>query len=494
MQLAVTMPLNPYKTSVTKSKSVKRWSRAIRENDHLGTLSKSEMVQIHSIVRCHFRVLMCRESESSPIPPSLSNLEKEGLIERFPVDSPIPHTSSMPVIDSTDFVKVGIHMKPDDLYEVEMDLKRFGLRRFSFDWETDLVDRVNFLARELFWNSFYRATQSDAYKYQISVHLLRRQIILPVLSAEFNRLALMYKEQCRNTDVLEYHYMVAEKKKACKEYHDFLVKSGVAPAFVNIFQPRNYAIMGDIYEVKVMSGSHSVDQLHIAIPRWWSQATISFMEVIEGRVNYQASSHTDFPGNIRRPYKYVIRTLNEYGVVPRHLPSGVYSNDFKASLLPAELSNLKMKPPVFPEITIMTSIFPATAFNFFEHPIDHMLNDYYTSDDDVSCDEVTHSDTEVLNDTFSAEETALKEVEDRFHTQIATLKTEIRSSITMLEDFKKDFEVLIPSGMDELKRAKEKIEKIDAKLDALQAQSEQVQSESVYDEAEQDVEPVEHSG
>ncbi|EGG07841.1 uncharacterized protein MELLADRAFT_105506 [Melampsora larici-populina 98AG31] len=225
------MPLNPHKTSPNQSKS--------------------------SLVRRHLCVLMCRESYCSPIPPSLSKAEKEGLVARFPVGCQLFGKSSPTLIAITDLVKTGIHMNQDDDFEaVKMELMRWGLCCFSFDWESNLFDHVNTLALEVFWNSFNGAIESLAYKFKIDKDLLKRENILPVLLHQFKRDVVMYKGKCQNLEVLEYHYMVAKKK----------VKSGVDVNVTTIFHPRNYTVMGEFFKVTVTSGTCSVEELHFELP------------------------------------------------------------------------------------------------------------------------------------------------------------------------------------------------------------------------------------
>lgn len=460
---------NLYKLSPNQRTSVKKWARTVRNNDALGTLSKIEMTQVHSLVRRHLRVLMCRETESSLIPPSLSTIEISGLINRFPVGAELPQGYSAPFISATDFVKTGVHMTPDDFSEVEMEFKRWGLRRFSFNWATDLEDHVNTLARELFWTTFHRAIRVRSYHFTINSNLLSREIVLPVFLSQFKRLAQMYQEQCQNPEILDYHYMVVQKKKLCKEYADYLVKTGADPALASIFQPRNHAMMGNVYKVKVMAGTQSINELHLAIPQWWSRKMTSFMEVIEERVNFHATSREVFPRNARPACKFIVANFpTNDGFIPRHLPADLYSDHFKSSLQPADVSDLKMKPAVLPDLDNMTAIFTPLAHAFDYHPLDGVVDERYSSDEDLSSDGISESDSEIVLSTSASDQAEGNDVENSVQKQISTLHADLQQSITILTDFQKELQQLLPMRLEELKKAKDDINLLNTKLNSLQ--------------------------
>ncbi|EGG09681.1 uncharacterized protein MELLADRAFT_103724 [Melampsora larici-populina 98AG31] len=333
------MPLNPYKTSPYHSKSVKRWQHLVRKNASLRTMSKYEMTIVHSLVRRHLRVLMGRESNQAPIPPSLSGPEKEGLLERFPEGDPMP---------------VG-------------------------------------------W----------------------RQIVLPVILEQFNLLARKYKDQCNNPEVLEYHYVVAQKKKVLEQYRAYMIKSGASPRLVSIFQPRNYSLLGDFFEVKVSAAITSVNEVHFLVPKWWSKDTLSFIETIEKHVHFNSTSRSDYPGTIRPAHKYIPTDSKDYGVVTRHLPSDMYSNDFEDA-----------------------------------------GNDYYTSDEDVS-DVELEDNSEIDSKTHPSDTTRLQD-------EIESLKGDLQKSNNTLLEFQNQIQQLMPIRLEELMKAKEDINIIKAKLDSLQ--------------------------
>ncbi|EGG06208.1 uncharacterized protein MELLADRAFT_63532 [Melampsora larici-populina 98AG31] len=461
---------NPYKTSPNHSKSVKKWARAVREHNTRGTLSKFEMNHVQSLVCRHLRVLMCRESESSPIPPSLSEQEMKALLENFPVGEPLPHGSSPALLSSTDFANTGIHLKAEAFAEIEQDLMCWGLRRFSFNWKSDTEDRVNKLACKVFWNSFYRATQAHSYKFSISCHLLRRDIAIPVFVEEFNRLAVKYQKQCESPAVLEYHNMVAKKKQACNEYRTYLVKSHADPGLSSIFQPRNYAIMGDILEVRVTVGMHSITDLHFEIPRWWSEKTICFMELLETKVHRHANARNDFPGSIRPSHEYIQSSSTEYGFIPHHLPADMYSHEFKASLLPAEYAEIKMKHSILPDLEMMSAIFPPCESAFFEQPSDNLLNNYYTSDDDVTSSELDNSDTQTIPDSPTDNLTGLDDDENGVKTQLETLSSDLQSSIASFTAFQNEIQTSMPMRLEQLQKSQDNISHLNSKLEALQGE------------------------
>ncbi|EGF97163.1 uncharacterized protein MELLADRAFT_87570 [Melampsora larici-populina 98AG31] len=441
------------------------------------------MLTVHSLVRRHFRVLMCRESNSSPIPPTLSADERDGILDRFRIGDIEPCATSVALIDSTDFVKTGPHFNSNDFAEVELDLMRWGQRRFSFYYEGTMDERVNIIMSELFWTSFYRAVKSRSYKFTISQHVLRRAIVFPVLSNEFKNLQSMYRAQCNSLEILDYHCMVDEKKKA--EYSDYLVKSGVSEGILSIFQPRNHFIMGNKAEVKVTAGNQGSDEVHVFIPRWWSEKTVSLMKVIEGRVHSYAALCTSFPGSGRIPRKYVESDSNDYGFVPRHLPSDMYSDEFKDTLLPSDRWALKMKPMVLPEINRMETIFPSGQTQFFYHIEGGMNNDYYTSDEDISCDELELSENEDDDSISPSGQIELKRIERLLQDEISTLKENLNDSNKTIEGFQNNILNSIPLHLEELKQAREDITKLKEKIESLEGRLELDKSQQQLGETSQ---------
>ncbi|EGG09685.1 uncharacterized protein MELLADRAFT_60768 [Melampsora larici-populina 98AG31] len=462
------MPSNPYKTSASHLKSAKRWVRAVRKNAELGTVSKTEMIVVHSLVRRHLRVLMCRESHLSPIPMSLSAEEESAFTNRFPDGDPLPHANSVSLISVTDFVHTGPHMKKGDFWEVEMDLKRFGLRRFSFNWEAGFDNRANKLAGELFWTSFYRAIKSRSYKYIITPHVLTREIVYPVFIIEFNHLRSKYKTQCSSLEVLQFHSMVNAKEMVCKEYSECLIKEGVNEVFISIFQPRNFMIMGNESEVMIKAGNAVIKEIHVEIPRRWSEKTIRFMEVIEQRVQFHSKSRYIFPGSIRPIRKYVKSNSFDYGFVPRHLPADLYSDDYHENLLPNEFWELKVKPAALPSIEEMESIFPVAEAQLVHHLSDKAVNEYYSSDDNISEDEHVESEDEDMSGNTEDNISELKRVKGVFQNELSNLKDDLLVCKTTFTSFKDGISDMMPVCLAELNKAKDDIATLHEKLNEIQ--------------------------
>ncbi|EGG11170.1 uncharacterized protein MELLADRAFT_92374 [Melampsora larici-populina 98AG31] len=458
----------PNKISPIQSRGAKIWARSVRQIDALGALSKNEMTHVHSIVRRHLRVLMCRDSEASPIPPTLSAHEQKDMLERFPEGQPLPHGTSMPMIDVTDFEKTGVHLSPHRFEDLELELKRWGLRRFSFKWEADLEERVNVLAQGIFWNSFYNAIKNRYYNFSVHQDILRLEIIMPVFKTQFKRLSFMYHEQCSNNKILDGHYKLAEKKKIFKEYADYLIKCGAARPLASIFQPRNYLIMGDIAEVQLMSSGYPAREVHYVIPRWWSEQMIAFIKAIEARVHFAAQSRNADPQKRRSACKFISSSSNEYGFIPRHLPADMYSEELKNSLPIGDLWELKMKPSVLPAVGAMDQIFPGDAGELVQHSLDGVDNEQYTSDDDISDDEIYDIHTDQNFETSYSIITKLEDFESRVQTQISTLRGDLDDSIKKFSNLTTELNGLVPLRLEELNKAKDDITNLYNKLGAVQ--------------------------
>ncbi|EGF98171.1 uncharacterized protein MELLADRAFT_96113 [Melampsora larici-populina 98AG31] len=372
----------------------------------------------------------------------------------------------MTLIDVTDFVNTGGHLKKEDFGTVETDLMCWGLCRFCFNWETNLDDCVNQLAREVFWISFFRAIKLRPYKYTISQHVLTREIVIPVLLNEFNNLSSRYRFQCSSVEVLEYHDMVHEKAAIILSSNIIM---GVHEAIVAVFQPRNCFIMGSMSKVKMIVGDVMVDQVHVVIPRWWSDKAVRFMRVIEGRIQAFSNIKHTFPGTARVARKYVTNNSNEYGVVPRHLPADLYSEDFKNNLLPSELVELKMKPTVLPDSNQMGCIFPMDEDEFFHHESNSVENEYYSSDNNDSSDELDETKTDLMLNTTQGETCEIKRVEMLIQTQISNLHKKIDNTIESFTEFQSVVRNSLPLHLAELDKAREDITNVNRSLDELRA-------------------------
>ncbi|EGG00882.1 uncharacterized protein MELLADRAFT_92831 [Melampsora larici-populina 98AG31] len=455
----------PHKLSPIQSKGVKRWARSVCQIEALGTQSKYDMTQVHSVVRRHLRVLMCRDSEASPVPPSLSKLEQKELMERFQLYDPLPHGESIPVLSVTDFVKTGVHMSPNHFEDVEMELKRWGLRRFSFKWEVPLEDRVNYLAQELFWNSFYKAIKTGITALQSA----------NTCSGELS--------PCHSNEILNHHYIIAKKKKVFNEYLSYLVKTGVSEPLASIFQPRNYLIMGDIVEFKSLTRVYPVREVHYVIPQWWSKKMICFIRYIEERVDFHAKSRNMFAVNRRSPCQYVKSLSTEYGFIPCHLPADLYSNELKDSLPLGDLWDLKMKPSVLPKIQNMASIFPIDAGDLAQNSLDGITDEHYSSDDNISEDEIWDEDDDDTLETATATNTRLENIENRLQSEITTLRGDFEKSFTIFSNFHNELNGVVPLRLEELSKAKNDIKILNDKLELLQGQLGETQNKGLSNDA-----------
>ncbi|EGG10191.1 uncharacterized protein MELLADRAFT_103643 [Melampsora larici-populina 98AG31] len=337
------------------------------------------MTRVHCLVQRHLRALMCWDSNLSLVPPSLSYLKKEALLDRFPVGTELPLPDSDPVISVTDFEITGFCMNHDHSPEVEKEFKRWGIRWPSFDYETNLDNHI------------------------------------------------------------------------CEEYCEVSLKSGANPIYTSIFQPRNYTMMGDVFEVKFVAGELSVNELHFTIPQWWSRKTICFMETIKKRLDFHATSREAFPGASCTPIKFIA--------------TSAIHND---SILPTNLSVLGMKPSMIPEPEYMRSIFPAKESEFNCYPLGGVVNNYYDSDNELLSDELLNSDPKLVLPTLAGNQQKLVDLETPFQKEILTLKDGSQKAVTAFSDFCKGILDLIPMRLEDLQKAKDDINNINTKLVALE--------------------------
>ncbi|EGG06096.1 uncharacterized protein MELLADRAFT_63656 [Melampsora larici-populina 98AG31] len=255
------------------------------------------------------------------------------------------------------------------------------------------------------------------------------------------------------------------QNQVCKDYFDFLIKSGANPVYVSIFQLRNYTMMGDVFEVKVMAGDHLVNELHFSIPQWWSRKTICFMETIEKQVDFHATSRDLFPGESRTRIRFINTSATAHGFVTLHLPANMYSKKFQDHLLANNLAALGMTPSLLPKLEYMLSIFPADNSKINLHPLGGVVDDHYSSDNEISHCDLSKTNPDVaLASSLAADQHKLGEVRNPVQTEVATLKAEMQKSISAFADFQKEILEVMPKRLEDLKKAQDAINNINTKL------------------------------
>ncbi|EGG10684.1 uncharacterized protein MELLADRAFT_93598 [Melampsora larici-populina 98AG31] len=438
---------------------------------------------------------MCWDLEASPIPPSLSEHKQKNLLENFPEGQPIPSTTSMPVISVTYFEKTGVHLSPHRFKDVELVLQLWGINRFLFKWEANLEDCVNVLAKGGFWNSFHNAIKNCYYNFSVHKHILKLNIIMPVLLAQFKCLSLMCWEEIGNIKILDHHYILANKKQVlcfvsfwlpfkllkntkaqvCKEYRQYLVKCGAARGLVYIFQPQNYAIMGKIAELKSITSISDVSKVHYFIPSWWSEEIICFFKAIEAHVHFYAQSCNVDPHKIQARCVYITRSSKQYNFIPCHLPANLYTKELKNSLPIGDLWALKMR------LLILESILPSDTTELVDHSLDRIADEHYSSDN-----KICNIDTNVISETPSPN-TNLGELGACVNTQISTSRFYLENSVTTFSNYQTKLNGIVPLRLEELNKAKADIANLNRKFKAMEAKLGKTETEKLNIDAAQTV-------
>lgn len=157
---------------------------------------------------------MCRPYLNSPIPAGLSPPEITSLLKNFPTELEIPHSTSVMLIDVTDFVQTDNKITEEFSFKIENCLKRWGLRRFSFDWDKPFHAHINLMMYRLFLDIFNQAARSSNFPLPSLRHPHFYAHIKYLAELGFKSLKNHYKAQCRDPRILQTYYRDQVKRQA----------------------------------------------------------------------------------------------------------------------------------------------------------------------------------------------------------------------------------------------------------------------------------------
>jgi hypothetical protein len=110
------------------------------------------------------KILMNRKKGTCPIPPPPSTLEKDELEGRFPTDDDFPSEHDLPCIPASATILARSPKISDNFHDYLLSfLRRWGLRRFTFDWDGNFDDRYNQISLQLFLRTFKQALLAREY-------------------------------------------------------------------------------------------------------------------------------------------------------------------------------------------------------------------------------------------------------------------------------------------------------------------------------------------
>lgn len=250
---------------------------------------------------------MRRSTAVSPVPPPPTPAEKHVLLHHKTNshkgsqrgDSPLPALER-------------ITSRVSDVHYsyIRVELERWSLSRFTFDWEGNWDDQFNQAALQFFLKLFDQAIIARQYGISALAEFRDPTVITSITFAQFKALARIYKAQIENPNVLEDRHHESTLRKSqqdvsaqpnlinpvrrltdvfvllvcfqrAHEYLSFLKLCGTKQEIASIFQRRNYAIMGSVETVHISSRGRSMTEKHVTIPAWWSEKTHALMCVIE---------------------------------------------------------------------------------------------------------------------------------------------------------------------------------------------------------------------
>lgn len=332
-------------------------------NSHdLEAVDTSEIKELNRPIHLHLRVLMRRPDATSPIPSPPTTSEKLALENQY-AEADYPDDLAPCLLPPNPLVRITNCVSDTFCNTLEMTLRRWGLARFTFDWDGNFDDAFNQISVQFFLKTFKLAINTFEYGLRpLTKYRDTRQLVAVVFRA-FKSLRAGYKAQISNPLVLRDRYESNESKKETElrltEYREFLKQSGVCREIASVFKRKNFMIMGEVEEVETRIGRQIEKERRVYHSQWWSEKMIKFMNFLEKNVQLTFQLTVKRRGSKRIPITYVPSPHQDFQNVPEGLPCDLYSSEFMSVLLPAMLQRYNRTPACLPSLDQdIKSVFP----------------------------------------------------------------------------------------------------------------------------------------
>ncbi|KAH9807967.1 hypothetical protein DFH28DRAFT_1199648 [Melampsora americana] len=344
-----------------KKATVKK-TNGLPNQNYLETVDTSEIKELINPIHLHICILMRRLDATSPIPPPPTPSEKLALENKY-AEAEYPDNLSPFLLPHNPLLRITNRISDTFYKTLEMSLQRWGLTRYTFDWDGNFDDAFNQISLQFFLKTFVLAVDTLEYGIKPSRKFRDSTQLSAVVFRAFKSLRAGYKAQVENPLILKDRYEATEARKEQEsrltECRNFLKASGVCRKIASIFRRKKFMIMGDVEVVEIKASGRLQKERRVYYPQWWSETMIIFMKFLEYNIHFNSQLVIKTRGAKRTPITYVPSLVEDFHDVPEGLPSDIYSREFKSMLLPALLHRYNRIPPCLPTIEQdMKRIFP----------------------------------------------------------------------------------------------------------------------------------------
>ncbi|KAH9822267.1 hypothetical protein DFH28DRAFT_948170 [Melampsora americana] len=381
----------------------------------LDHISKPVLASCYDLARC----LMNRETGTSPVPDPPSILERRKLEGFFDISPNPPSDTAGLQIQQRELVSITSNSKIDQDYIdfVHGTMRRWGITRFTMDWERHYNDRFNQIMCQFFlkvwkwglaFGRFGPLVQNEAAKLEMD-----ELVLMAIYWQHTKSLRRYYKRGKKGEEILTVDQAKNTQRQSLKRKSVvrqlYLQNQGVHLSFIEPFDDKD-ANSDD--ELVIQNDS----PLALAkVPAWRSQTATNFIDWIEARQRSQRISTTTLWQKKKYGVKATLRPrqrsnppiIDEKARIPIGLPvEDWYSGDFLSSLSYADKKALEIRPAIFTMIDDFSFILPQMSETFHAHDseVPHIVTvskEKKKAWEDESSD---YEDEEVNNVTIKLEE------------------------------------------------------------------------------------------
>ncbi|KAH9444045.1 hypothetical protein KEM48_011159 [Puccinia striiformis f. sp. tritici PST-130] len=372
----------PSKKSKSKSLTPQSLKKKTNSSNHdleaieLDHISRKLLSTCYDLARC----LMNRENATALVPDPPSVLKRRKIEGYFGVSPNAPSDSAGIRIQQRDLVAISSTPKIDQDYidYIHGTMRRWGITRFTMDWNRHYDDRFNQIMCQFFirvwkwglaFGRFGPLVQNEAASLDMD-----ELILMAIYWRHSKSLRRYYKRGQKGDETLASDQAKNTQRQSLKRKSVlrqlYLQQQGVHISFIEPFDDKD-ANSDD--EITV------VNDTPVASPKspfWRSQRATEFIDWIEAKRRSQRISTTTLNKKMTYGVKATLRPRHRPNppipdpdaLIPTGRPEDWYRPEFLATLTFADRKKLEVRPPIFNSIGDFDYILPQTEENFHKYP------------------------------------------------------------------------------------------------------------------------------
>ncbi|KAK4696060.1 hypothetical protein P7C70_g8438, partial [Phenoliferia sp. Uapishka_3] len=317
------------------------------------------------------QILLGRPNATSPIPDPPTPVEKEALESRYPTNAELPTKHSNYILPRKPTLLKQKYIN-DNFHDYILSLmRRWGILRFTFDWNGNFDDRYNQVMLQFFIRTFCQGSLSGQFGTLVQTGDRDILVLTSMIGLHWITLCGQYTAQQKNPFALKKSRAdgtIQKAKERARDIHlNLLGNAGVHPDIVAIF--RSPQVMPEEHLVSVPTNVGPRVHRECRPHQWWSEKALAFMIFLEQAIaadTLMAKSK----GPPRQPRVYTRDVTAALTSIPFGLPIDFISKDFLAAMPHYRRKDLLLRPAVLPDD--FSEIFPKDDDD--EHSFD--LEDY----------------------------------------------------------------------------------------------------------------------